>query len=83
MAKKKKRPTADAVAMRRRRYYKGRPDRLAGLEKARADDPAARKIVELRTRAGKGRAHGCARGAEIDATLRKLAGKGQLRKVFR
>ena len=52
MAKKKKRPTTDAVAILHRRYYKGRPDRIAGLEKARADDQVARKIVELRTRAG-------------------------------
>jgi len=52
VAKKKKRPTTDAVAILHRRYYKGRPDRIAGLEKARADDQVARKIVELRTRAG-------------------------------
>ncbi len=52
MAKKKTRPTADAVAILHRRYYAGRPERLAGLEKARADDQVARKIVELRTRAG-------------------------------
>ena len=52
MAKKKKRPTTDAVAILHRRYYKGRPDRIAGLEKARADNQVACKIVELRTRAG-------------------------------
>jgi DNA-binding XRE family transcriptional regulator len=52
VAKKKKRPATDAVAILHRRYYKGRPDRIAGLEKARADDQVARKIVELRTRAG-------------------------------
>ena len=52
MAKKRKRPTTDAVTILHRRYYAGRPDRLAGLEKARADDQVARKIVELRTRAG-------------------------------
>ena len=49
MAKKKKRPTADAVAILHRRYYEGKPERLASLEKARANDQVARKIVELRT----------------------------------
>jgi ribosome-binding protein aMBF1 (putative translation factor) len=54
MPKKKKRPTADAVAILHRRYYnyKGKPERLAGLETARANDQVARKIVELRTQAG-------------------------------
>ena len=52
MAKKKKRPTMDAVTILHRRYYEGRPERIAALEKARADDQVARKIVELRTGAG-------------------------------
>ena len=49
MAKKKKRPTVDAVAILHRRYYEGKPERLVGLEKARANDQVARKIVDLRT----------------------------------
>ena len=52
MPKKKKRPTADAVAILHRRYYEGKPERLADLEKARANDQVARKIVALRTQAG-------------------------------
>jgi ribosome-binding protein aMBF1 (putative translation factor) len=52
MPKKKRRATADAVAILHRRYYEGKPERLADLEKARANDQVARKIVDLRTRAG-------------------------------
>ncbi len=42
----------DAVAILHRRYYEGRPDRVAALEQARANDDVARKIVSLRTEAG-------------------------------
>ena len=35
-----------------RRYYEGKPERIAALEEARADDEVARKILELRTQAG-------------------------------
>jgi ribosome-binding protein aMBF1 (putative translation factor) len=52
MAKVKRRPTTDAVEILHRRYYAGKPERLAALEKARADDHVARKIVALRTEAG-------------------------------
>jgi len=52
MAKTKRRPTRDAVEILHRRYYKGKPDRLAGLERERANDHIARKIVALRTQAG-------------------------------
>ena len=52
MSKKKRRPTADAVVILHRRYYEGKPERLADLEKARANDQVARKIVDLRTQAG-------------------------------
>jgi transcriptional regulator with XRE-family HTH domain len=51
MAKKRK-PTADAVEILHRRYYDGRPDRLQALEEARANDEVARKIYELRAKAG-------------------------------
>jgi ribosome-binding protein aMBF1 (putative translation factor) len=57
MPKKKKRPTANAVAILHGRYYEGKPERLAGLEKARANDQVARKIVELRTHAGLSQRH--------------------------
>ena len=52
MSQKKKRPTTDAVEILHRRYYEGKPERLANLEKARANDQVARKIVTLRTQAG-------------------------------
>jgi DNA-binding XRE family transcriptional regulator len=49
---RKRKPTSDAVEIMQRRYYEGRPDRLAALEEARANDEVARKIYELRTKAG-------------------------------
>ena len=52
MARTKRKTTSDAVDILHRRYYAGKPERLAGLEKARADDHVARKIVALRTEAG-------------------------------
>ena len=51
-ARKKRKPTSDAVAVLHRRYYEGKPKRLVNLEKARADDHVARKINALRTEAG-------------------------------
>ena len=39
------------MAILHRRYYRGKPGRLAALERARADD-VARKIAALRTEAG-------------------------------
>lgn len=44
--------TVDAVEIIQRRYFKGRPERVKALEEARADDDVARKIFELRTKAG-------------------------------
>ena len=52
MRKTRTRPTTDAVEILHRRYYEGKPERLAALEKARANDHVARKIVALRTKAG-------------------------------
>jgi DNA-binding XRE family transcriptional regulator len=49
---KKLKSTTDAVEIMDRRYYKGRPDRLAELEDAKANDEVARKIYDLRTKAG-------------------------------
>lgn len=50
MAKPKK--TSDAVEILHRRYYEGKPERLAGLEEARASAQMARTVYELRTKAG-------------------------------
>jgi ribosome-binding protein aMBF1 (putative translation factor) len=52
MNKQRRRTTTDAVEIIHRRYYEGRPDRIAALEEARANDEVARKIYELRTAAG-------------------------------
>ena len=51
-ATKKRKPTTDAVEILHRRYYEGRPERLASLEEERANAEVARKIYDLRTRAG-------------------------------
>lgn len=51
-AKTNRKRTSDAVEVLDRRYYKGRPDRPAALEEARAQDEVARKLYELRTEAG-------------------------------
>jgi DNA-binding XRE family transcriptional regulator len=51
MAKKRK-PTKDAVEILDRRYYEGKPKRIADLEEARANDEVARKIYALRSEAG-------------------------------
>jgi ribosome-binding protein aMBF1 (putative translation factor) len=48
----KRKPTRDAVEILHRRYYEGRPRRIAMLEEARASDEVARKIQDLRTAAG-------------------------------
>jgi ribosome-binding protein aMBF1 (putative translation factor) len=50
MADKKK--TADALKILQRRYYEGKPERLAGLAEARVNDSVARKIAALREQAG-------------------------------
>jgi len=48
----KQKPTFDAVEIIHRRYYEGRPQRMAELAEAEANDTVARKIYELRKRAG-------------------------------
>ena len=52
MTKEKHKPTTDAVEILHRRYVKGKPEKIAELEQIRADDAVARKIYELRTKAG-------------------------------
>jgi DNA-binding XRE family transcriptional regulator len=49
---KQRTPTTAAVEILHRRYYEGRPERLAALEGARANAEIARKIYALRTQAG-------------------------------
>lgn len=49
---KKRRPTTDALEIMDRRYFEGKPEMLAALEEARANDEVARKIYALRTKAG-------------------------------
>jgi DNA-binding XRE family transcriptional regulator len=48
----KKRPTSDAIEIIHRRYYESHPDRVAGLAEAEANDTVARKIYQIRKRAG-------------------------------
>src|SRR6266852_9827733 len=48
----KRKPTTDAIEIIHRRYYEGRPRRLAELDEAEANDTVARKIYDLRKRAG-------------------------------
>jgi DNA-binding XRE family transcriptional regulator len=43
--------TTDAVEILHRRYFEGKPERLAALEEERANAEIARKIHELRTKA--------------------------------
>jgi len=50
---KKRLPTGDAIETLHRGYYEGKPERIAALEEARADDEVARKIFLLRTQAGR------------------------------
>ena len=49
---KKRIATSDSVQILHRRYYHGKPNRIAQLEEARAEDELARKIYELRDQAG-------------------------------
>jgi hypothetical protein len=48
MAKAKRKATTDAVEILHRRYYAGKPQRLAALEQARANDRVVRKLAALR-----------------------------------
>ena len=48
----KKKTTSNAVEILHRRYYAGRPGRIAQLREARAEDELGRLIYELRDKAG-------------------------------
>ena len=52
MAKEKNKPTDNAIEILHRRLVKGDHEKIAELEKIRADNDVARKIYELRTKAG-------------------------------
>jgi len=52
MRRTKRKTTTDAVEILHRRYYQGKPEPLAALETARANDQVARKIATLRIEAG-------------------------------
>src|SRR3972149_1309771 len=47
----KRKLTTDVVEILHRRFYGGKPKRIAALEEARANDDIARQIFALRTRA--------------------------------
>ncbi len=49
---KKRKATADATEILYRRYYRGKPERIAQLEEARAEDDLARRLYEIREQAG-------------------------------
>jgi hypothetical protein len=48
---RRRQPTTDAVKILHRRYFEGKPEMLALLEEARANDEIARQIYRLRTEA--------------------------------
>ena len=50
--KKRTGKTSDAIEILHRRYYKGRPRRMAMLRQARIADAVARQIRNLREKAG-------------------------------
>ena len=49
---KKKKTTTDALEIMDREFFHGKPEQIAELERMRADDAVARKICDLRTKAG-------------------------------
>ncbi len=52
MAKRKRKPTTDAVEILHRRYFEGKPEMMALLEEERANLDIACKIHDLRDKAG-------------------------------
>jgi DNA-binding XRE family transcriptional regulator len=50
-APRKRKPSTDAIEILQRRYFEGKPERLAALEEERANAEIARRIYELRTKA--------------------------------
>ena len=52
MGKTKNKPTDDAVEILHRRLISGSQEKMAELERIRAENDVARKIYDLRTKAG-------------------------------
>ncbi len=52
MPTKKRKPTTDAVEIMHRRYFEGKPKMMALLEEERANAEIARKVYDLRDKAG-------------------------------
>ena len=52
MTREKHKPTDDAVKILHRRLVKDDPEKIAELEKIRADNDVARKIYDLRMKSG-------------------------------
>ena len=52
MAKRKRKPTTDAVEIMHRRYFEGKPEMMALLEEERGNLDVACKIHDLRDKAG-------------------------------
>jgi DNA-binding XRE family transcriptional regulator len=48
----KRKPTRDGIEILHRRFYEGRPERIAELEEARATAAIARRVFDLREGAG-------------------------------
>ncbi|HEV8113190.1 MAG TPA: helix-turn-helix transcriptional regulator [Planctomycetota bacterium] len=68
----KRKPTRDGLEILHRRFYEGRPDRIAALEEARATAAVARRVFDLREGAGLSRRE-LARVAGTSATeIRRL-----------
>lgn len=49
---KQKKTTTDAAAIIHKQFFEGKPAKIEELEKMRADDLVARKIVEMRMKSG-------------------------------
>lgn len=52
MNRQKNKPTKDAVEILHRRWISGNAEKIAELEQIRADNSIAKKIYDLRTKAG-------------------------------
>ena len=52
MKNSNKQKTSDALTIMHRRFFEGKPEKIVELEKMRSDDEIARKIQNLRSKAG-------------------------------
>ena len=67
-----RKPTRDLLKMIDRRFFEGRPERLAELELARATAAIARKVYDLREKAGLSRRTLARRVGITQSALRRL-----------